>query len=59
MLEKLIIIGNNMDITEDMVNKIEDIFYQSLCPNESLRFTFPEYDHIDGNRIYFSKSADK
>ena len=39
----IIKIESNIPITENIADKIRDIFQESLCPNESMRNTFSNF----------------
>lgn len=44
-------IESDRQITEDVVNKIRDIFKESNCPNESLSKTFERFTSFTNNTL--------
>ncbi len=47
------IVTQNQKLSDEDKQKIKDIFAQSNCPNESLVNTFPSFNCIRDNVLYF------
>ena len=57
--DKFVMIVSENILSQDTVNQITDIMKNSKCPNESLKNTFPEFDHIVDEKIIYMCAKDK
>ena len=52
----IFIIHSQNPISDAEKAQVKDLLTHSLCINESLRNAFPQYDHREGEHIYFNHS---